>query len=284
MFKNKDTTEEPAEEAEPIEPFEFVIPTQGKFFDEANDEMQEAFNVFNDGDKMSACTSFTLSGNSFGMDACQWIAENILINLHNLQKVDFSDIFTTRERDKLPASLKFMIDAIIDKQIVSLKLSHNAFGPDGVSAYVEFLEKCPSLKILDVTNCGLGPQGSEMIAEAILKNEEMKLEEFSASRDRLENPGIEALSKVFSAHGTLKKIEVYQNGIRKGLSHLFTALLDCADTIEYVDVQDNLIKRATGEMVEFVKTCQKVKYFNISDTLIKKNQQKEVVDAIVESI
>ena len=106
MFKNKDTTEEPAEEAEPIEPFEFVIPTQGKFFDEANDEMQEAFSVFNDGDKMSACTSFTLSGNSFGMDACQWIAENILINLHNLQKVDFSDIFTTRERDKLPASLK----------------------------------------------------------------------------------------------------------------------------------------------------------------------------------
>lgn len=123
-----------------------------------------------------------------------------------------------------------------------------------------------------------------MIAEAILKNDEMRLTEFSASRDRLENPGIEALSKVFSAHGTLKKIEVYQNGIRRGLSHLFKALLDCADTIEYLDVSDNLIKRETNEMVEFIKTCKKVKYFNLSDSLIKKNQQIEVVDALVESI
>jgi Ran GTPase-activating protein (RanGAP) involved in mRNA processing and transport len=102
-----------------------------------------------------------------------------------------------------------MIDAIIDKPIVELNLSHNAFGPDGVTAYVDFLEKCSTLKILNVTNCGLGPKGSQMIAEAILKNDEMRLTEFSASRDRLENPGIEALSKVFSAHGTLKKIEVY---------------------------------------------------------------------------
>ena len=103
-----------------------------------------------------------------------------------------------------------------------------------------------------------------MIAESILKNDKMRLKEFSASRDRLENPGIEALSKVFSAHGTLKKIEVYQNGIRKGLHHLFSALLDCKDSIEYVDVSDNLIKRSTEEMVQFIKSCTKVKYLNIS--------------------
>ena len=91
------------------------------------------------------------------MNACEWIAENILKDCHQLKKVDFSDIFTTRERDKLPASLKFMVDAIIDKDIVELNLSHNAFGPDGVTAYVDFLEKCPTLKVLNVTNCGLGP-------------------------------------------------------------------------------------------------------------------------------
>jgi len=166
-----------------------------------------------------------------------------------------------------------MIDAIIDKPIVDLNLSHNAFGPDGVKAYVNFLEKCPTLEVLNVTNCGLGPEGSKMIAKAILKNNNMKLRGFSASRDRLENPGIEALSEVFAVHKTLQKIEVYQNGIRMGLSHLFKALLECKDTIEYVDVSDNLIKRSTDEMVEFIKTCKNIKHLCMSDSLIKKDNK-----------
>lgn len=58
----------------------------------------------------------------------------------NLRKVNFSDIFTTRERKDLPPALKLMIDAIIDKPIVEVNLSDNAFGPDGVSSYVAFLE------------------------------------------------------------------------------------------------------------------------------------------------
>tara|TARA_B110000285_G_C14865811_1_gene486796 strand:- start:267 stop:392 length:126 start_codon:yes stop_codon:yes gene_type:complete len=41
-----------------------------------------------------------------------------------------------------------------------------------------------------VTNCGLGPKGGEMIAEAMDKNPNMKLKEFSASRDRLEQEGL----------------------------------------------------------------------------------------------
>jgi Ran GTPase-activating protein 1 len=98
----------------------------------------------------------------------------------------------------------------------------------------------------------------------------MRLREFSASRDRLENEGIKALAEVFSTHKTLQKIEVYQNGIRMGLSHLFAALPSCKDTIEYVDVSDNLIKRSTAEMIEFIKTCKEVKYLNLSDSLIKK--------------
>lgn len=123
----------------------------------ADELLIDVFRPFYHGDNMKRCESIKLSGNSFGIDACQWIAENFLQHCVALKRVDFSDIFTTRERDKLPASLKVMIDAIIDKDIVELNLSHNAFGPDGVTAYVEFLEKCPTLKVLNVTNCGLGP-------------------------------------------------------------------------------------------------------------------------------
>ena len=84
---------------------------QGQFYDEVNDDLTSQFGDLNH----QFVVSFELSGNSFGIDACQWIAENVLVNCVHLKKVNFSDIFTTRARDKLPASLKFLIDAIMDK-------------------------------------------------------------------------------------------------------------------------------------------------------------------------
>jgi Ran GTPase-activating protein 1 len=159
----------------------FVIPCQGKFFDKVDKDLEQYFE-FLDHERVA---SFELSGNSFGLEACGWIAENVLINCVNLQEVNFSDIFTTRERKDLPPSLKVMVDAILDKPIKSINLSHNAFGPDGVNAYTHFLETCPALEILNVTNCGLGPEGGKLLAKAMLKNYNMKLIEFYGSRGRL---------------------------------------------------------------------------------------------------
>lgn len=64
-----------------------------------------------------------------------------------------------------------MMDALKDKKFIEeLNLSHNAFGPDGVRSFQQFLEVCPSLKSLNITNCGLGPLGGQMVAEAMAKN------------------------------------------------------------------------------------------------------------------
>ena len=153
--------------------------------------------------------SFDLSGNSYGIEACRWIAQNVLVNCTNLQVVNFSDIFTTRERKDLPPALKLMIDAILNKPIRELNLSHNAFGPDGVNAYTHFLETSSTLEVLNLTNCGLGPLGGKLLAEAMLKNDKMKLKEFYGSRGRLENEGIQALSDVFRTQNCLSKIEIY---------------------------------------------------------------------------
>jgi len=79
-----------------------------------------------------------------------------------------------------------MITALMDKKITYLNMSHNAFGPDGVRSFQEFLAHRETLQILDVTNCGLGPHGGQMIADSMLANDKMKLREFYASRNRLE--------------------------------------------------------------------------------------------------
>jgi len=247
---------------------DFIMPPAKKLYDVVDDGLMSHFEYLD----FNSVQSFTMSANSYGLEPCRWIADNVLKHCVNLKKVNFSDIFTTRARAVLPPSLKLLIEAIADKPIVELDLSANAFGPDGVKSFVSFLEDCPTLESLNVTNCGLGPEGGKMIAKAILKNDKMHLKEFYASRDRLENPGIQALSAVFAKHRTLQKIEVYQNGVRLGLSHLFKALLSCKGTIQHVDVNDNLIKRSTDELVDFIRTCTSVRYLNLSDCLIKKNE------------
>jgi Ran GTPase-activating protein 1 len=128
------------------------------------------------------------------------------------------------------------MNSIMGRAIEHLDLSHNAFGPDGVKSFQDFLSKCPTLRILNVTNCGLGPKGGQMIAEAIEKNPHMKLREFYASRDRLEQEGLEALSKVFSKQQCLEKIEVYQNGSKEGLKFLLSSFVHCRATLKSVNI------------------------------------------------
>ena len=55
----------------------------------------------------------------------------------------------------------------------------------------------PTLQVLKVNNCGLGPEGGSMIAAALKENKTLKLRHFEAGRDRLENKGIKALAQVF---------------------------------------------------------------------------------------
>lgn len=57
-----------------------------------------------------------------------------------------------------------MIDAVMDKKIIELSLRDNAFGPAGVESLKDFLATCTTLKRLNVTNCGLGPEGTTTIA------------------------------------------------------------------------------------------------------------------------
>lgn len=72
----------------------FTIPCQGKMFDVVDNSFTQYFEYL----ELDKIKSIELSGNSYGMDACKWIAENVLTHCINLQAVNFSDIFTTRER------------------------------------------------------------------------------------------------------------------------------------------------------------------------------------------
>ena len=164
-------------------------------------------------------------------------------------------------------------------------MSDNAFGPAGIKSFDFLLRELKSLKTLKVTNCGLGPEGGEMIANALAENTDLKLVQFSAGRDRLENKGITALAGVFKAMGSLEVLEVPQNGIKKdGMIALLESLKANAATLREVYLHDNWIKQeAIDRLVEFILRAKALERLNVSDSTMGTSGALLVAKALSEN-
>ena len=77
-----------------------------------------------------------------------------------------------------------------------------------------------------------------MIADSILSNPGMRLTEFRASRDRLEEDGMRKMAEVFEKQKSIVKVELFQNGSKRGLAPLLKALITCKDTLKELQIQD----------------------------------------------
>jgi len=229
----------------PPEDFTFIIEAAAKKFDTPDDVIAAAGGSADKFDVLDRATGIKLSGNSFGFEACNFMAEQFAArDTPFLVKIDFSDIFVSRLRAELPNSLRVMSQALLPKQqLIVLNLSDNAFGPDGISAFECLLTSMPSLQELMVTNCGIGPEGGEMIAEAFSRNDGLRLKRFEAGRDRLENKGITALARVFAEMGSLETVHVPQNGIKdEGMSALLSSLAQSCHNLKTLRINDNWLK------------------------------------------
>ena len=99
----------------------------------------------------------TLSENSYGREACDYLASLLEKQTPKLTKINFNDMFVGRKLQELPGSLEVLARAIKDKEISYLDLSDNAFGPVGIKSFDFLLSGVPSLKVIKVNNCGIGP-------------------------------------------------------------------------------------------------------------------------------
>lgn len=92
-------------------------------------------------------------------------------------------------------------------RLTELDMGDNAFGPIGVEGLAGLLNSptCYQLQQLKLNNNGLGISGGKMLAKSLLECYENSLKEgkplalkvFIAGRNRLENEGTKALSRVF---------------------------------------------------------------------------------------
>lgn len=126
-----------------------------------------------------------LGGNSYGVDAITAVAAKIAslnitvcthCNVPYVQDADFSDLFTGRTRDEIPPAVKALTGALQQDKLVSINYSDNAFGPDGVKSFIDFVVLTSAftqahlkvnnstIKVVNVNNTGLGPEGGQLLA------------------------------------------------------------------------------------------------------------------------
>lgn len=184
----------------------FVIREKKKFFNHR--KHLEKF-VRKQLEKVDNFTKIECSGNSYDLSSCEYIAEIIAEKASdNLYSADFSNMFVTK-KETLPPSMEALIGAISLKPITELYLHDNAFGPIGVATFKDFLLGASQLKVLSVSNCGLGPVASTTIAESLIANGEVKLTKLRISRSRVENPGAVALANYFKTYISLEHLEIF---------------------------------------------------------------------------
>ena len=232
----------------------------------------------------SKIKSFELTHNSIGVECAKELSKAISL-IENLSSVNYRDLFvsrlkeelpislkylmeSSRLKEELPISLKYLMESLMNKNISFLDLSDNAFGPIAIPSFDFFLREATSLDHLELENNGLGPEGAEMVCNALLQNDKINLKTIKINRNRLEEKGALSLSKVLEKMKSLENLEMYQNGISStGMKAIFLALKENKN-IKSIKINDNCIKDSIQYLIEILPELTQLKIIDISDSLI----------------
>lgn len=202
-------------------------------------------------------------------------------------------MFTGRLRSEIPHSVTALTEAILDQPLLaSIDFSDNAFGPDGIKPLVPLLQKRTTLAEVRLNNTGLGPQGGQILAEALLESHQLSsaqghessLRILVAGRSRLENGSMPFMAKALQAHGQLREIHFPQNGIRpEGIVILMAGLSACPE-LEILDLQDNTFSvKGSRALAKALPHWPKLKRLNIGDCMLKSQGCLAIIEAFKNS-
>ncbi|GMM32038.1 GTPase-activating protein [Martiniozyma asiatica (nom. inval.)] len=263
----------------------FSIRNKGLKFDSANDIKEYIEQIEN----LKLCYKIDISGNTISPECSQLLANAMKKHKETIKDVNFQDIYVSRDRFEIPASLDFFFPVLLEMpQLSVLNLSDNAFGQDTITQLEGFISEM-TVEHLILSNNGLGPLSGARIGKALFKNAKIRkfknaqsLKSFWCGRNRLENGSCDALSLGFKAHSQLEEIKLYQNGIRpKGLSTLITFGLSSLSELKVLDLQDNTMTSSGSlALANALQGWKNLIELNLNDCLLKPKGSLQVVQAL----
>jgi Ran GTPase-activating protein 1 len=241
-------------------------------------------------------THIDLSGNTFGVPACEALAPILSSKASTLTSIDLHDIFTSRLLEEIPPALSSLLNALLEcKLLHTIDLSDNAFGLKTKDPLVDFLSEHTPLQHLILNNNGMGPIAGTSIANALaalaVRKAEVReegievpdLQSIVCGRNRLENGSMGAWAEAFEAHKSgIKSVKMTQNGIRQeGISHLLRSGLSHCQELEVLDMQDNTFTvKGASALAEVVPKWTKLKELGVGDDLLGASGSIKVFQAL----
>ncbi|KAJ1873172.1 Ran GAP Rna1 [Coemansia sp. RSA 990] len=230
-----------------------------------------------------------LNGNTIGAEAAKVLAD-VLKSKKTLKVATLHDIFTGRLKDEVKESVIAICDALGElPELVEVNLSDNAFGPLGAEAMSSFLSKHTILQVLRLNNNGLGIQGGQTIARALLQSQKESekqgkspsLHTLVCGRNRLENGSAPEFAKAFAALKTLREVRMPQNGIRpEGIAELIGGLAH-NHGLSVLDLQDNTFTQVGSKaLAEALVKWEVLEVLNVGDCLLGAEGGRLVVEAL----
>lgn len=133
-----------------------------------------------------------------------------------------------------------------------------------------------------VNNCGLGIDGSTIIAQA-LKKGGVNLEVIAMARNRLENQGAIEIASALENMSNIKEVHLFQDVIRKdGMIPLLKALK--GKKLVTLDISDNFINEEAVEVfADFLESSESLENLNVSYCNIQEDDNERIVEALEKS-
>ncbi|XP_067625568.1 ran GTPase-activating protein [Eurosta solidaginis] len=235
-----------------------------------------------------------LGGNTLGVDAAAAIGK-ALEKHPEFHKALWYNMFSRRLKTETPESLKHLSNGLIvgGAHLTVLDLSDNALGPNGMVG-LEDLLRSPvvySLQELRLNNCGLGIDGGKMLSKAILECHKssvaagtpLQLKTLIAGRNRLENDGAIAISKIFSTIKTLEHIAMPQNSIyHVGITALAAGFRENPN-LRILDLMDNTVtEKGAASLADAFAYTPSLQEINIAYCLLKTHGAYHFAEALSE--
>lgn len=95
---------------------------------------------------------------------------------------------------------------------------------------------------MKLNNCGLGPEGAEILSQALIDRGEFLLTDLDLGRNRMKSEGGEHIAKYLDVFESLQTLTIPSNSIEEdGLIPLFNALTKHSANIKVLEINDNSV-------------------------------------------
>ncbi|ESW98722.1 hypothetical protein KL918_001887 [Ogataea parapolymorpha] len=233
-----------------------------------------------------------ISGNTISPECSKYLAAEIKKFSSTLLHLNLQDIYTSRDKNEIPASLKEFFPVILEcSSLKVLNLSDNALGQDTIDILEEFLSSAKSVEHLILTNNGLGPFSGARVGKALYRLAKLKekenapsLKTFWCGRNRLENGSVDYLAIGFKANSDLQEIRLYQNGIRpQGIAKLINQGLAHLNNLKVLDLQDNTFTvPGSLALASALPKWPELTELNVNDCLLKSAGCLKVIQGLAD--